>query len=172
MAGTSFPAVWLRRRLTGEGVLSGVNALHDPFSLFLVQCIIILSICRLLGLLGARFQQPKVVFEIIGAIMQNVADIYYSSIIMEKKLTIVTSLILFYSFYLGGIILGPSAIGRNENYLQTIFPPTSLPLLSVVANLGLVLYLFIVGMELGRLKCFSPSSFHSNEGCRQEIVPV
>lgn len=56
----------ISRVLTGDGVLSGVNALHDTFSLFLVQCIIILSICRLLGLLGARFNQPKVIFEIIG----------------------------------------------------------------------------------------------------------
>ena len=45
--------------------------------------------------------------------------------------------------------MGPSAIGRNQDYLNTIFPPQSLPLLSVVANLGLVLYLFVVGMELG-----------------------
>ena len=57
---------WISRRLTGEGVLSGVDALHDPFSLFLVQCIIILTICRLLGLLGAGLNQPKVIFEIIG----------------------------------------------------------------------------------------------------------
>ena len=57
---------WIGRRLTGQGVLSGVNSLEDPFSLFLVQCIIILTICRLLGLLGARFKQPKVIFEIIG----------------------------------------------------------------------------------------------------------
>ena len=46
--------------------------------------------------------------------------------------------------------MGPSAIGRNKNYLETIFPEKSLPLISVVANLGLVLYLFIVGMELGK----------------------
>ena len=45
-------------------------------------------------------------------------------------------------------MLGPSAIGRNSAYLNTIFPKSSLPLLSVVANLGLVLYLFVVGMEL------------------------
>lgn len=49
---------------------------------------------------------------------------------------------------LGGILLGPSAIGKNAKYLKTIFPASSLPLISVVANLGLTLYLFIVGMEL------------------------
>jgi hypothetical protein len=62
---------WISRRLTGEGVLSGISALHDPFSLFLVQCIIILTICRLLGLLGAGLNQPKVIFEIIGKWMMT-----------------------------------------------------------------------------------------------------
>ena len=85
----------------------------DTFGLFLVQVVIILSICRVLGLLGSYLKLPKVIFEIVG-----------------------------------GILLGPSAIGRNKAYLNAIFPASSLPLLGVVANLGLVLYLFIVGMEL------------------------
>lgn len=63
--------------LTGDGVLSGVDALHDTFSLFLVQCVIILSICRLLGLLGARFNQPKVIFEIIGMDLPHSELNYY-----------------------------------------------------------------------------------------------
>ena len=50
----------------------------------------------------------------------------------------------------GGILLGPSAIGRDLDsvYVTRIFRVSNQPLLSVVANLGLVLYLFIVGMEL------------------------
>jgi Kef-type K+ transport system membrane component KefB len=48
----------------------------------------------------------------------------------------------------GGIILGPSAIGKNTKYMDRIFPASSLTSLSIVANLGLVLYLFLVGMEL------------------------
>lgn len=67
---------WHLRRLTGEGVLSGVDSLKDTFSLFLVQCVIILSICRVLGLLGARFNQPKVIFEIIGTALVD----YFSAI--------------------------------------------------------------------------------------------
>lgn len=57
---------WPGRRLTGDGVFSGVDALKDPFSLFLVQCVIILTVCRFLGVLGASLKQPKVIFEIIG----------------------------------------------------------------------------------------------------------
>ncbi|POR31660.1 K(+)/H(+) antiporter 1 [Tolypocladium paradoxum] len=47
----------------------------------------------------------------------------------------------------GGIILGPSVMGRIPGFRDAIFPMASIPNLSVVANLGLVLYLFLIGME-------------------------
>ncbi|KAM3504402.1 hypothetical protein MY11210_008371 [Beauveria gryllotalpidicola] len=47
----------------------------------------------------------------------------------------------------GGIILGPSVMGRVPGFQQSIFPKESLPNLSLVANLGLILYLFLIGME-------------------------
>lgn len=49
---------------------------------------------------------------------------------------------------IGGILLGPSAIGRNQAFLDQIFPQDSLNYLDIVANIGLTLYLFLVGMEL------------------------
>ncbi|KAK6947867.1 Cation/H+ exchanger [Dillenia turbinata] len=48
----------------------------------------------------------------------------------------------------GGILLGPSALGRNTNYLHTIFPTKSLTVLDTLANLGLLFFLFLVGLEL------------------------
>jgi Kef-type K+ transport system membrane component KefB len=97
----------------GLGAFEVDAPLSDPFGLFLVQCVIILSMTRVLGLAGSYLRLPKVIFEIVG-----------------------------------GVLLGPSAIGRNKAYMTTIFPKSSLPLLNVVAQLGLVLYLFVVGMEL------------------------
>lgn len=47
----------------------------------------------------------------------------------------------------GGIILGPSVMGRIPGFRDAIFPKDSLPNLSVVANLGLILYLFLIGLE-------------------------
>lgn len=47
----------------------------------------------------------------------------------------------------GGIILGPSVMGRIPGFQQAIFPEESIPNLSLVANLGLILYLFLIGME-------------------------
>lgn len=48
----------------------------------------------------------------------------------------------------GGILLGPSALGRNKHYLHSIFPPKSLTVLDTLANLGLLFFLFLVGLEL------------------------
>lgn len=48
----------------------------------------------------------------------------------------------------GGILLGTSALGRNKDYLNAIFPSTSLTVLDTLANLGLLFFLFLVGLEL------------------------
>jgi Kef-type K+ transport system membrane component KefB len=48
----------------------------------------------------------------------------------------------------GGICLGPTVLGKIPGFLDTIFPKKSLPLLSIAGNFGLILYLFLVGMEL------------------------
>ncbi|KAK2966463.1 hypothetical protein RJ640_018992 [Escallonia rubra] len=48
----------------------------------------------------------------------------------------------------GGILLGPSALGRNTNYLHAIFPARSITVLDTLANLGLLFFLFLVGLEL------------------------
>uniref|UniRef100_A0A452XNM5 Cation/H+ exchanger transmembrane domain-containing protein n=1 Tax=Aegilops tauschii subsp. strangulata TaxID=200361 RepID=A0A452XNM5_AEGTS len=47
-----------------------------------------------------------------------------------------------------GILLGPSALGRNKAYLRALFPPWSAPVLESVASLGLLFFLFLVGLEL------------------------
>ncbi|KAF4354726.1 hypothetical protein F8388_003152 [Cannabis sativa] len=49
---------------------------------------------------------------------------------------------------LGGILLGPSAIGRNQNFVKWIFPSWSTPILESVASIGLLFFLFLVGVEL------------------------
>ncbi|XP_073526279.1 LOW QUALITY PROTEIN: uncharacterized protein [Phyllobates terribilis] len=49
---------------------------------------------------------------------------------------------------LGGILLGPSALGRNKYLLHLIFPAWSTPILESVASIGLLFFLFLVGLEL------------------------
>ncbi|PRQ17526.1 putative cation/H+ exchanger [Rosa chinensis] len=48
----------------------------------------------------------------------------------------------------GGILLGPSALGHNKKYINAIFPAKSLTVLDTLANLGLLFFLFLVGLEL------------------------
>jgi Kef-type K+ transport system membrane component KefB len=48
----------------------------------------------------------------------------------------------------GGILLGPSTLGRNKHYLHWIFPSWSTPILESVASIGLLFFLFLVGLEL------------------------
>ncbi|TKY54353.1 Cation/H(+) antiporter 19 [Spatholobus suberectus] len=49
---------------------------------------------------------------------------------------------------IGGILLGPSAIGRNEKFLNAVFPKKSITVLDTLANIGLLFFLFLVGLEL------------------------
>ncbi|KAI9837685.1 MAG: K(+)/H(+) antiporter [Sclerophora amabilis] len=49
---------------------------------------------------------------------------------------------------IGGILLGPSVMGRIPGFSEAIFPKESMPNLSLVANLGLILFLFLVGLEV------------------------
>jgi len=48
-----------------------------------------------------------------------------------------------------GIVLGPSVLGLlSPPTMALLFPPASLPALSVLSQIGVVLFMFVVGMEL------------------------
>src|SRR4051794_9368393 len=50
---------------------------------------------------------------------------------------------------IAGILLGPSLLGRvAPDVAATILPSHSAPYLGVIAQLGVVLYMFLVGLEL------------------------
>ena len=53
---------------------------------------------------------------------------------------------------IGGVVLGPSVFGHYKQYLNTIFPYESIMYLDFIAGIGLVLYLFLVGIELDARK--------------------
>ncbi|KAJ3126666.1 K(+)/H(+) antiporter [Physocladia obscura] len=53
---------------------------------------------------------------------------------------------------LGGIILGGSALCKISSFKTNVFPDSSLPAFKLVANFGLVLYLFLIGLELDPVK--------------------
>lgn len=49
---------------------------------------------------------------------------------------------------IGGIVLGPSVMGHIPGFTSAVFPAASMPPLNMAANLGLVLFLFLVGLEV------------------------
>uniref|UniRef100_A0A0D3D496 Uncharacterized protein n=1 Tax=Brassica oleracea var. oleracea TaxID=109376 RepID=A0A0D3D496_BRAOL len=49
---------------------------------------------------------------------------------------------------LGGIVLGPSVLGRYDKFANTIFPRRSVMVLETMANVGLLYFLFLVGVEM------------------------
>ena len=48
----------------------------------------------------------------------------------------------------GGVILGPTVMGRIPNFSDSIFPKPSMSNLNLVANVGLILFLFLIGVEV------------------------
>ncbi|KAL1326478.1 hypothetical protein HN51_036578 [Arachis hypogaea] len=48
----------------------------------------------------------------------------------------------------GGILLGPSALGRSTAFLNAVFPSKSLTVLDTLANIGLLFFMFLIGLEL------------------------
>ncbi len=48
-----------------------------------------------------------------------------------------------------GILLGPTLLGKiSPDLEQTLFPPDIIPFIGVAANLGLIFYMFLIGLEL------------------------
>ncbi|KAF8806126.1 hypothetical protein BYT27DRAFT_7224470 [Phlegmacium glaucopus] len=47
-----------------------------------------------------------------------------------------------------GVILGPTVMGRIPGFTQAIFPTLSMPILTLTSTIGLVFFLFLVGLEI------------------------
>jgi Kef-type K+ transport system membrane component KefB len=61
-----------------------------------------------------------------------------------------------------GIVLGPSLLGRiSPEAMDTLLPKDAAPHLGIIAQLGAILYMFIVGLELntGQLRAIAHSVF-------------
>lgn len=48
----------------------------------------------------------------------------------------------------GGLLLGPSVLGQSENFTKHVFPLKSMLVVEGLSNLGLILFLFLVGLEM------------------------
>lgn len=78
-----------------------------------------------------KIKQPKVIAEVLAGILLGTSHLSLS----PKQHTQAT-------------LLGPTAFGRIPGFTEHIFPVDSRPFLSLVANIGLCLFLFLVGLEI------------------------
>ncbi|CAJ1974785.1 unnamed protein product [Sphenostylis stenocarpa] len=49
---------------------------------------------------------------------------------------------------LGGVVLGPSVLGQIETFSSAVFPLRSVMVIETMANIGLLYFLFLVGVEM------------------------
>ncbi|XP_020225486.1 cation/H(+) antiporter 15 [Cajanus cajan] len=49
---------------------------------------------------------------------------------------------------LGGVMLGPSVLGQSEAFANAVFPLRSVMIIETMANIGLLYFLFLVGVEM------------------------
>lgn len=47
-----------------------------------------------------------------------------------------------------GLLLGPSVMGQIPNFTKIIFPNESLDIIYIVSNVGLIFFMFLIGLEL------------------------
>ncbi|KAH8989117.1 Sodium/hydrogen exchanger family-domain-containing protein [Lactarius akahatsu] len=72
---------------------------------------------------------------------------------------------------LGGVLLGPTAFGRIPGFSKHIFPSESIPYLSLVANIGLCLFLFIIGLEIDAAIIRRNARLSATVACAGVIIP-
>ncbi|GAU19592.1 hypothetical protein TSUD_304050, partial [Trifolium subterraneum] len=49
---------------------------------------------------------------------------------------------------LGGVILGPTVLGKSKTFANAVFPLRSVMVIETMANVGLLYFLFLVGVEM------------------------
>jgi Kef-type K+ transport system membrane component KefB len=91
---------------------------------------IIIITTQILSLGLRKLRQPRVIAEVIGGILLGTSSALSCSRSQQIR------------------YLGPTAFGRIPGFSKHIFPPQSIPYLSLVANIGLCLFLFLVGLEI------------------------
>ncbi|KAL5992047.1 Cation/H(+) antiporter 20 [Asimina triloba] len=121
-------------KTSSNGAWQGDNPLHFAFPLLIIQTLLILLVSRFFAFLLKPLRQPKVIAEILH--------------INPSLMWVIAAVIPNPSVDIGGILLGPSVLGRNKEYLDRIFPSWSTPILETVASIGLLFFLFLVGLEL------------------------
>jgi Kef-type K+ transport system membrane component KefB len=72
---------------------------------------------------------------------------------------------------LAGIIVGPSVLGQSTVWSEKIFPPSSWNYFTLVGNIGLILFMFNLGLELDEKLLKKQWKFSFPIACSAILVP-
>lgn len=122
------------------GFLSGRNPFafipSMPLPTFIIQLVVIVCMSRIVKLVLSPFKQPCKFHSYKHDFTYNLSK--YDAFLFAAVIAEIIS----------GILLGPTILGQIPHFTTTIFPSASLPFLNLMSNFGLVLFLFLVGLEL------------------------
>ncbi|PRP86587.1 hypothetical protein PROFUN_05225 [Planoprotostelium fungivorum] len=135
-------------KMTGSSIVAGGMPNDQNITIFLIQLVIVVALSRTLAWLFGFLKQPSVIAEVVAGILLGPSAFGESSM-SKRSLTIE---------------------GRIDGYVTNIFPPTKsnssvcgyiprngknilapygpIDVLSVFANFGLILFMFLIGLEL------------------------
>nr|DAD26936.1 TPA_asm: hypothetical protein HUJ06_028404 [Nelumbo nucifera] len=77
----------------------------------------------------------------------------------------------FVSDIIGGIILGPSALGRSERFNQIVFPEKAMFILNTMAVMGIVYFIFLIGVKMDKNLILNPRKKAYRIGAISLVVP-
>lgn len=107
---------------------------------FIKQLFVILVINRILTLALRRFHVPRIAAEIL---VRNTDPISHPLLIHMDKKNLINDTKLQ-----GGLILGPSGFGFTDLVTKHILPWGTLIVMENIAALGMIYFMFIVGLEV------------------------
>ncbi|XP_058111355.1 cation/H(+) antiporter 15-like [Magnolia sinica] len=86
-----------------------------------------------------NYSLPLFMFQLIIIALTNRALFYILKPLRQPRVV---------SEIIGGVILGPSVMGKVPHFAEILFPLRSIKMLETTANMGLIFFLFLVGVEM------------------------
>lgn len=133
--------------ITTNGIWQGDNPLDYSLPLFILQLTLVVVTTRIFVYILKPFRQPRVVSEILVSVNNFILFLFRVSAgqfdFGNREMKWV-----FVVYLQGGVMLGPSVLGRSLEFANTVFPLRSVMVLETMANVGLLYFLFLVGVEM------------------------
>ncbi|PRP75706.1 hypothetical protein PROFUN_15620 [Planoprotostelium fungivorum] len=144
---SSLNSVHETKRMTGSSVVSGGGPTDENITIFLVQLCIVVTLSRVLAWLFRYIKQPAVIAEVVAGIILGPSalgriDGYVHYIFPPTTHNPACT----YPANGGKVVDRDSTSDLNLQHALAAYGP--IDVLSVFANFGLILFMFIIGLEL------------------------